>query len=212
MNGASATALEMPRPTSGTRLIARDARGRITREASPAWRREEPELPFPDAVFDTALCRQELQLLPDRSRALSEIRRVLVPGGRIAVSVWGPIERNPAFDALADAFQRHAGIGAAAAVRWLFCLSDPGDLRALLSAAGFEAIRVAPARRSTQLPSVADFVGCAASRPPLDAAVDPLADDVRRRILDDLESRLGPWLDTDGLTVATETNTAVGRR
>jgi SAM-dependent methyltransferase len=85
-------------------------------------------LPFPDASFDAVVCRQGLQRFPDRSRSLSEMRRVLVPGGRVAVAVWGPIQRSPAFAALADSLERHAGVQVAAAVRWLFSLSDPDDV------------------------------------------------------------------------------------
>ena len=42
-------------------------------------------LPFPDASFDVVVCQQRLQRFPDRSRFLSEMHRVLVPGGRVAV-------------------------------------------------------------------------------------------------------------------------------
>ena len=39
-------------------------------------------LPFPEAQFDLVVCRHLLQAIPDARRALSEIRRVLRPGGR----------------------------------------------------------------------------------------------------------------------------------
>lgn len=39
-------------------------------------------LPFPDASFDLVFCNSLLWLLPDPARALSEMRRVLRPGGR----------------------------------------------------------------------------------------------------------------------------------
>lgn len=85
-------------------------------------------LSFPDASFDVVVCQQRLQRFPDRSRSLSEMHRVLVPGGRVAVAVSGPIQRSPAFAALADSLERHAGVQVAAAVRWLFSLSDPDDV------------------------------------------------------------------------------------
>ena len=60
-------------------------------------------LPFPDAAFDVVLCQLGLQFFPDRPTALGEIRRVLAPGGRTGISVFGPIEHNPATHALAGA-------------------------------------------------------------------------------------------------------------
>jgi ubiquinone/menaquinone biosynthesis C-methylase UbiE len=45
-------------------------------------------LPFADASFDAVTCGYGLMHLPDPARALSEMRRGLRPGGRMAVSVW----------------------------------------------------------------------------------------------------------------------------
>ena len=45
-------------------------------------------LPFPDDTFDAAVSSFVLQLVPNRFRALREIRRVLRPGGRVAYVTW----------------------------------------------------------------------------------------------------------------------------
>jgi SAM-dependent methyltransferase len=130
-------------------------------------------LPFGDASFDVVLCQQGLQLLPDRGRALAEVWRVLAPRGRAAVVVWGPIGRNPAFAALAESLERRAGVRVAAAVRWLFCLPEPGDLRAVLASTSFDAIQVGrPARPSgsRRWPSSC----AAASRAPRPARPPPI--------------------------------------
>ena len=42
-------------------------------------------LPFPDEQFDLVVCRHLVQAVPDAGRVLSEIRRVLRPGGRMHV-------------------------------------------------------------------------------------------------------------------------------
>jgi len=57
----------------------------------------------PDASFDVVLCREGLMFASDPGRALSEIRRVLRPGGRLGLAVWGARERNPWLGVVFDA-------------------------------------------------------------------------------------------------------------
>jgi SAM-dependent methyltransferase len=45
-------------------------------------------LPFPDGAFDLVLASFVLQLVADRKRALTEVVRVLRPGGRFASVTW----------------------------------------------------------------------------------------------------------------------------
>ena len=47
------------------------------------------QLDFPDASFAVVLCGFGIFFLPDPWRALAEWRRVLRPGGRLALSTWG---------------------------------------------------------------------------------------------------------------------------
>ena len=173
-----------------------------------ALRTADP-LPFPDATFDVVVWRHGLQLMQDRATALAEIRRVLVPGGRAAVAVGGPIERNPAFAALADSLERHAGAGAGAAVRWLFSLPEPEELRALLACAGFEQVRVRTERRTARFRSVAEFLRRYVPGSPAGSATAHMADDDTWGIVADLEARLCPWLDAGGLRITTQANVGV---
>ncbi|MEO8091629.1 MAG: class I SAM-dependent methyltransferase [bacterium] len=43
-------------------------------------------LPFPDASFSALLCECSLSAFADKARAAAEMRRVLAPGGRVAIS------------------------------------------------------------------------------------------------------------------------------
>ncbi len=66
------------------------------------------EMPFDDGTFDAAMSSFVLQLVPSRSKALREIRRVVRPGGRFAYVTWLVDERAFApdriFDAMLDEF------------------------------------------------------------------------------------------------------------
>ena len=64
-------------------------------------------LPFADSMFDVVLCSQGLMFFPDRARALRDAARVTVPGGRLAVAVWAPLENNPYFRAMNEGLRPH---------------------------------------------------------------------------------------------------------
>jgi SAM-dependent methyltransferase len=186
----------MPRTAHGRRVLELDA-----------W--PGGAIPCEDGSFDLVVCPQRLQLLADRQGALAEIRRVLVPHGRVEVSVWGSIERNPAFAALAASLERRAGVQVAAAVRWLFCLSDPRDLRAVLAGAGFGDIRIRTVRRRTRAGSVGEFVRRSIPAYPVGTATAHLSEVQRHWVLADLEAAMAPWAGADGVTVPIELLTAV---
>jgi ubiquinone/menaquinone biosynthesis C-methylase UbiE len=65
------------------------ARARLAAPRAAFKKARGEALPFKDGWFERAVFRLVLHLL-DRPRALSEARRVLVPGGRIAAATFAP--------------------------------------------------------------------------------------------------------------------------
>jgi demethylmenaquinone methyltransferase/2-methoxy-6-polyprenyl-1,4-benzoquinol methylase len=107
------------------------------------------ELPFPDASFEAATVGFGVRNVEDLPRALAELRRVLVPGGRLAVleitrprGILAPFYRLW-FDVLVPLVGALVPGGSAytylpASVRRF---PGPGELAKLLAAAGFTSVR-----------------------------------------------------------------------
>jgi ubiquinone/menaquinone biosynthesis C-methylase UbiE len=107
------------------------------------WQQGSAEaLPFGDRSFDAVVSQFGLMFFTDRRAALQQMLRVMVPGGRLAVAVWGSLDDNPAYAAMDDLFRVHAGAKAAEALQLPFSLGDPNELRALFADAGISSARV----------------------------------------------------------------------
>ncbi len=100
---------------------------------------------LPDHSFDRVLIGLALFVFPDAEKALAEIRRVLRPGGRLIVSVWGPGETVPLITRAQACIARVLPPPKVARPS-VFRFGEPDVLSALLSAAGFEDVRIAPCR------------------------------------------------------------------
>jgi ubiquinone/menaquinone biosynthesis C-methylase UbiE len=106
------------------------------------WREGTAEaIPYPDESFDLVVSQFALMFFADRHAALREMRRVLAPGGRVALSVFQDIARHPFYVALDRAIASHLGMSP---VSEIFALADSGMLAASLTDAGFRDVTVEP--------------------------------------------------------------------
>ena len=98
--------------------------------------------------------------------------RLLVPGGRLGVTTWGPIEENPAFAAELDAAIK-AGMGDSGVVDDLLrdcSLHRVDDLRDMVRHAGLTDVSCRTVRTLATLAPAAEWVRVYPSLPPLSAA------------------------------------------
>ena len=99
------------------------------------------DIDAPDGSFDVVLCREGLMFAVDPARAARELRRVLRPGGRAVIAVWGPREHNPWLGLVFDAVSAQLGRPVPPpGVPGPFSLGDAGCLESLLRDAGLEEV------------------------------------------------------------------------
>ena len=97
----------------------------------------------PDGSYDVVLCREGLMFAVDPAAASAAIARVLRPGGRVALAVWGPRERNPWLGLVMDAVSAQTGAPVPPpGIPGPFALGDLDELRGLLGGAGLEDVQV----------------------------------------------------------------------
>jgi SAM-dependent methyltransferase len=93
---------------------------------------------FDDASFDRVVSRFALMLVPDPPAALSELRRVLRPAGRLAFAVWTSPDDNPWGSTIGRTLLRLGLVEPPEPDSpGPFRLADPERLRALVREAGF---------------------------------------------------------------------------
>ncbi|WP_214070347.1 class I SAM-dependent methyltransferase [Mucilaginibacter sp. dw_454] len=102
------------------------------------------ELPFSDDSFDAISCRMGFMFFPDMQQAANEMYRVLKPGGRIAVSVWGNPAHNDWVNTIMSVIKKHIEIPPPApGSPGMFRCAAPNLMSDLFKQAGFKNIEEA---------------------------------------------------------------------
>jgi SAM-dependent methyltransferase len=88
------------------------ARSAAEKEGATIEFREGPaeDLPFADGSFDLVTCQHAFQFFADREAAAGEIRRVLAPGGRVAVATWQGLSQHPFYAEIDALMVRRFGL------------------------------------------------------------------------------------------------------
>lgn len=159
----------------------------VARSSTPAnlsleWHQASADdMPLPDAAFDVVLCQLGLEFMQDKTAALAEMYRVLVPGGRIILNVPAPASKL--FTILAAAMKQHISPQAAGFINQVFSLDDTTAIHRMMSEAGFRDVALQVNDKLFNLPPSKDFLWQYVSSTPL-AAMAAQADEAELAALE----------------------------
>lgn len=117
---------------------------------------DSEQLCLRSASFDRILAGLALFMLPDPDQALRECHRILRPGGRIALSVWGTRESVPLISHAQDCIA-HLLPQPRVARPSVFRFGKAGILEAALVAAGFSAVQITTVQWSSHFEDAAAY-------------------------------------------------------
>lgn len=112
------------------------------------------ELGLPDAGFDAVVCVFGIFFVPDMPAAVRALWRLVRPGGRLAVTTWGPRFLEPATTAFWSAVREVRPELFRGFNPW-DRICDPPSLRALLAEGGVDRAEVVAEAASHPIPSPA---------------------------------------------------------
>jgi ubiquinone/menaquinone biosynthesis C-methylase UbiE len=167
----------------------------VARSAAPSidWRQGSADaLPLRDGEqFDVVICQQGLQFFPNKAAAVAQMRRALVRGGKLAVSVWRSDEEIPFFRELRRVAE--ANLGPITDQRYGY--GDVSALEALLRDAGFRDVRSRKLSRTMRFDDGASFVRMnSMALVGMSAAGNSMNDAERHRILETIVTDSAPVL------------------
>jgi ubiquinone/menaquinone biosynthesis C-methylase UbiE len=175
------------------------------------WRQGAAEdLPLPDAAFDAVVCSLGFQFFADKGRALGEMRRVLAPGGRIALGTAGPTP--PLMATIADALAGHISGEASRFVHAVFSVHDADQLASTIETAGFDDVDVEAQAVPLRLPPPADFFWQYVHSTPLAGIAREIDDDTRAALERDVVERCQAFVEGDAIVMEPRLLLATARR
>lgn len=164
------------------------------------WQQSPAEsLALPDASCDVVLCQMGLMFFDDKPAALAQARRVLTPGGRLALNAPGTIQRP--FEIMDEGLARHISPELAGFVGMVFSMDDPDALAKRLVEAGFEQVETTTTTTTLRLPAPVDFLWQYINLTPMGEVVGAAPEAAQTALEDDVVAQWQAFTEDGGLVV-----------
>ncbi|MGH2754863.1 MAG: class I SAM-dependent methyltransferase [Actinomycetota bacterium] len=167
-----------------------------------------------DDSVDGVLCRFGYMFVADPAAAFAESRRVLRPGGRLALAVWGSPERNPFFAMIGISLVQRGHLPAPEPppAPGIFAMASAERTTDLLARAGFTEVRTEDVAVCFTLPDADEYLNMVADTAgPLALALRGLSDAERAAVKTDIDDGFSRFAADDGYEVPGVALCAVAR-
>lgn len=157
-------------------------------------------LTWPDASFDVVLCALGLMYMPDPELAVREMRRVLRPGGRVVIAVWGE-RAQCGWSSLFGIVDAEVSSDVCPL---FFRLGQAGALRRLCAEAGLQSTAERRITASLAYGSSDDACDAALAGGPVALAWSRFDDETRTRVRDAYLKSIEAWRIGSGYDIPAE--------
>jgi SAM-dependent methyltransferase len=176
-------------------------------------------LPFADNTFDVAVSRLGAMFFPDPLAGLSEMLRVVKPGGSVGLVVWGAAELNPFFSVTSEVVSRYVepapeeapiddtGPGA-------FRFAESGKLAGLLKDAGAVEVRERILKSEVAAPvALEDYWEMRSEiSDTLRSKLASLSDEQRAQVAKEVQHAAAPFFPNNQMKFPSETLIVTGQK
>ena len=137
----------------GMLAVAQQRAPHVSWKTSPA-----ESLPFADETFDCVVSQFGLMFFENQVKALTEMGRVLRPGGTMTVAVWESLDNTPGYAMVAELLDELFGPGVAASIQAPYSLGDRQSLTSLFADADMNDVTVQTITGKARFDSIESWI------------------------------------------------------